>query len=222
MVDANKDLRDRFMMSFLCAGSSALLISAAQLHPEYWFVSLVALIPFLWRVTRASLHESVVLGAVLATSYCLVTVNAAAWGGLGAFLLRLLVLNALFALYGILVNTIASRIGFNAVFTAVFWLPIEYALSRCAHLGGVFSTPEANSSLLVGIGSLFGVLVVSFLVVLVNSLILIVTESLVRALWSRTAFPRTSSADERFYLTFSQWITEKHWYSPIAARAPPV
>ena len=37
----------RWTEAFVCAGSSALLISAAHLYPELRFVSLFALVPFL-------------------------------------------------------------------------------------------------------------------------------------------------------------------------------
>ena len=48
--------------SFLYAGTSVLLLSLADLIPGYWYLSFVALIPFLYKVTRASDAEAVRLG----------------------------------------------------------------------------------------------------------------------------------------------------------------
>lgn len=59
----------QFLEDFLYAGSSALILSLAHIYPAYWYVSLFALLPFLWRLTRANLSESVVLGIILAGCY---------------------------------------------------------------------------------------------------------------------------------------------------------
>jgi hypothetical protein len=110
-VDANdggKDVCTCILVNFLYAGSSALMISVAHLHPEFWFISLIALIPFLCRVARASIFESVVLGALLAISYCFVTMGAAAWVVPVTFLHNLLGLNVLFILYGITISLLAA------------------------------------------------------------------------------------------------------------------
>ena len=56
----------RLLNHFLFAGGSALILSIAHIYPEYWFVSLFALVPFLWRVTRANLPDSILLGIILA------------------------------------------------------------------------------------------------------------------------------------------------------------
>jgi hypothetical protein len=40
----------RFLENFLWAGGSALLIAVSHRYPKHWFVSLFALIPFLYRV----------------------------------------------------------------------------------------------------------------------------------------------------------------------------
>ncbi len=209
-----------FFGNFTCAGSSALLISVAHLYPEFWFVSLFALIPFLWRATLVSLFESIVLGSLLATSYCLVMVPVASWATPDAFLLKLLALNVLFALYGTLVNKMAKHIGFNAIFIAVLWMPLEYALSHYADLGRIFTFSETDSTLLFRIGSLFGMLIISFVVVLMNSLILLVLKRVVQAISSRGTFPITN--DKKLYFAFKEIILERRWYDFPDPRAPPL
>jgi len=214
-----KDRTFKFLENFICAGSSALLISVALLHPELWFVSLLALIPFLWRATRVSLFESIVLGGVLVTSYCFITVPIASWATSGAFLLKLLALNVLFVLYGTVVNRMAKHVGFNVIFIAVLWLPLEYTLSRYADLGSMFAFSDGDCSVLIRMGSLFGMLMVSFLVVLVNSLILILLKRVVQALSSRATFPITN--DKKLYFAFKEIILERRWYYFPDLRAPP-
>jgi hypothetical protein len=220
-IDAKKGVGVCFLESFLPAGTSALLISVSHLRPEYWFVSLFALVPFLRRAVRVGLFESMALGALLATSYCFVTVGIAAWGTPSAFLLKLLSLNVFFALYGLLVNRISKHIGFNVIFIAVLWLPIEYALNHYAHMGSIFTLQEGRgSTVFLRISSLFGVLMLSFFVVLINSLILITTEHFLRALCSSATLP----AEDKQGLCeiYREMAVKKSCDYFIDPRAPPL
>ncbi|MCK5601405.1 hypothetical protein KAR91_06045 [Candidatus Pacearchaeota archaeon] len=210
----------RFSKIYLSAGSSALLISVAHLHPEYRFISLFALVPFLWRVTRSSFLESAVLGIVLATSYCFATVGTALWGAPNVFLLQLLSLNVLFALYGIAVNRIKKHIGFNAILIAILWLPIEYGLRQSTHLEGFFSFPKESSTLFLRLSLLFGVLAVSFVAVLINSLILGIAEHFMRAMSSRGAF--SAKANEGLNEIYLEIEPESYWHHFSCSRAPPL
>jgi apolipoprotein N-acyltransferase len=161
------------------------------------------------------------LGAALGASYCLVTVGAASWGTPGPFLVKFLSLNLLFVLYGLLVHSVARHIGFNIVVIAALWLPVEYLLSHYAHLWGIFNFAGSGSVVLGRVGSLFGVLMVSFLVVLINSLILIASEHVVRALSSSGTSPSRSQRRERFVRPIRHTITKKQWVYALSPRAPP-
>jgi hypothetical protein len=105
---------------------------------------------------------------------------------------------------------------------SAFWLPLEYGLSHYAHLGSFLTFPEADSTLLVRVSSLFGLLIVSFLVVLINSLILIVSEHFKRALWSRAAHPVQSKKEEQLYRALNNMFLEKRLYYILTPRAPPL
>ena len=210
----------RLLESFLCAGSSALLISVAHLYPEFWFVSLFALIPFLWRAIRVSLFESIILGGLLAASYSFVSFRFESWATPGAFLFTLVGLIVLFALYGTVVNRIKKYIGFNVIFIAVLWLPVEYALSHYAGLGNLFAQSTGESSLMLRIGSLFGMLMISFIIVLINSLILIILRQVAQVLLSRGTL--SIPVDKRPYPPFKEIILERRWYSFPDVRAPPL
>jgi hypothetical protein len=205
--------------SFSFAGSSALLLSVAHLYPRFWYLSLLALIPFLWRIVRATLFESVVIGSLLATSYCLVAVPIAAWLDPIDFFLKLCIFNALFALYAVTVNRLARLIGFNAVLTALLWLPIEYALSNYADLGIIFALSESDSTILIRIGSLFGVLMVSFAVVLINALIFVILMRMARVVKSRDSF--STNDDKRRHYSSGANTAGRRWCYLAGPRAPP-
>jgi hypothetical protein len=168
-----------YMDQFVFAGSTALLIGAAHLNPRLWFLTLFGLIPFLWRVARASPRGSVVLGILLGISYGFLFRAGAPLFGTGS-VDRLLVFALLFGPYSLLVNQIIRHSGRNVIFLAASWLPVEYVLTCLCPAGCLFSLRETDSAFLLRICSLFGVLAVSFLIVLANVLILLLTEYLTR------------------------------------------
>ena len=211
--------RVRWTEAFLCAGSSALLISAAHLYPELRFVSLFALVPFLWRAIRASLIESMVLGGLLALSYAFIAIRPESWASPGTLILTVVGLVVLFALYGAAVNRIKTRIGFNAIFIAALWLPLEYFLSEYANLEYLFAIATDESGFLLRIGSLFGMLTIPFVVVLINSLILVVLRQIVRVLLSCDRHPIPEK--QRTSPPFKEITYERRWYCYPDVRAPP-
>jgi apolipoprotein N-acyltransferase len=214
-----KTMSIRLAEDFLCAGSSVLLIACAQLHPELWFVALFALVPFMWRTVKVGLGRSLVLGAFLATAYSFVAWPIMSWVSPGAFLTKLASLNILFALYAVAVNRIKRYVGFNAVFIAALWLPLEYILSHYTHLGSMFGFTTTDSGLVYRVSSLFGVLMISFVVVLVNTLILIFLKRVVEVLCSKAAF--SVKIDKQTFTFFKEILFETRGCYFTSPRAPP-
>lgn len=218
-LDANKDLKIRLVKDFFCAGSSAMMIAFAQLHPEFWFLSLLALIPFLWRATRVNCLEAALLGILLAVCHAFVTNPISAWFIGTEQLYRLLGFSLAFGCYAVAVNKLARRIGFHAVFIAVLWLPFEYALSHFGQLGRIFTLTETDSSLLFQVGSLCGTLMISFVVVLTNTLLLIISDRVLHYPCFRPNRPVNEELDLYYYII--EPVIEKHWYQYSDLRAPP-
>ena len=209
----------RWVESFLCAGSSALLISVAHVFPELWFFSLFALVPFLWRAIRGNLLESVVLGGMLAVSYAFVAFRIESWTSLGNHLVALASLIFLFAIYSAIVNRISKHLGFNTIFIAALWLPLEYTMSHWVNPVCLFSVSPDASNLVLRFGSLFGLMMVSFVIVLVNALILISVGCIAQALHSRDG--HTIPDHNHAFVPFGELYLERNWYSFPDVRAPP-
>ena len=215
-----KDRTLELLEDFLGAGTSALIVSVAHIYPAYWFISLFALLPFFWRLTKANLSRSIILGMSLAGCYAFVAFFADALVSPSTFLLKLVCLSLVFSAFGIAVNRTKRYLGFNAFLIPFLWLPLEYILRSYAHLGSIFAFPEVNSTILIRIGSLFGILMVSFVVILINSLILILLKHVVQAISSRKTFP--VKEDKRPYPNFKNIILQKRWYYFPDPRAPPL
>ncbi len=154
---------------FLWAGSSALLLAIASVNPKAWLLMMMALVPFFWRVTRDHVRGALFQGILLATSYSLVVRSADLWSAPETFLSLFFCLNLVFAAYAVSINWLYPRIGFNVVFVAASWLALEYALRRFANLE-VFTVRFAEDpSLAFRAATRLGELMVSFIIVLINS-----------------------------------------------------
>ena len=215
----HKGIRSRLLAHFICAGTSALILSIAHVHPEYWFMSLFALVPLLWQLKRTTLAGSILLGVILACCYAFVAFIGEALAAPGDFILNLLLLSLVFSIFGIAVNGVRKYIGFSPVFVAAIWVPLEYFLIRYPGMGGVLSFPTADSSELIRFASLFGLLMISFFIVLVNSVILMLIEYVSRIRFSiaRLRFPNTVKS----FPLFESIKSTKRWDYLPNLRAPP-
>jgi apolipoprotein N-acyltransferase len=161
----------RFLEHFICAGSSALLMAIAHLYPQYWALSLVALVPFLLQAIRVSYRGAFALGASFAISYLFVAYPNSLLANPIQTLLGAVFLSAVFAAFALIVRRTRQKLGFNPIFIAALWLPLEFLLMNNSGAAGFFSLFESDSALVIRFSTLFGVLMVSFAVVLINSLI---------------------------------------------------
>ncbi len=190
----NRDRITIILEEFIWSGTSAFLISLAHCHPNLWPVSLVALVPFLWRVSIGTLASGVRLGILLAVSIFFVSCPPGILVSLIA-LRNAITLTALCAGFGLVASRVARHVGPNAVLLAILWLPIEYLFGGAGVFTHILSAPPQDAAAITRIAALFGTLLVSFLVVFINALVLTVVSRLVhsrpmRLLLSAEVIPR--------------------------------
>jgi hypothetical protein len=207
-------------LSFLCAAGSAILLSFAHVFGELWFISLFALVPFLWRLCHVSLRGAIALGMMLATFFICATSVSDLIFAPKIFLLKLLSLNVAFAAFGFAINRARKVFGFDPLFIALLWFPLEYILIHYARLGTIFSISNSGSGLIIGFCSLFGILLGSLAIVLGNSLLLLILRYVRRWILSNKEF--LIESDKEAYHPFEELIFERHWYYFPAVRAPPL
>jgi apolipoprotein N-acyltransferase len=208
-----------WIRDFVFSGSSALLLSIAHLFPGYWYFSLFALIPFLYRIIQASPRESLRLGFLFGLSFFGVgAINSLEISTL-ASLFKLLSGTALFAIFGWTVGYSRQRWGFNPSLVAVLWAGLELGLVKIGFTGGLlgetgFSHPFLNS--LVG---LFGLLAASAVIVLLNSLLAITITKVIEAVRNTVNLALEEVRIWNFLFVFD-FPTEKIYMVP-EGRAPP-
>jgi apolipoprotein N-acyltransferase len=165
--------------SFLYAGVSALLLLIASAFTQWWFLTLFALTPFLYRISRAGLKESMRLGLLLGFSLLAVNLTDNLLMDPIPALAKLLSGAALFTLFGLVLCSARIAFGFNPVITGVVWVGFELAVMQLGFGGGLLGEARFSSPYLNGIAVLFGFVIVSFVIVLFNSLLIMAVEKAV-------------------------------------------
>ena len=218
-----KAIRDdpllRIVGVFLPAGTSALLLSIAHIQPMMWFISLFALVPYLWKLKRTDLPGSIILGTTFAICFSLVVFIEGLITSPAAFGLKVLILILIFSVFGIAVNRTKKHICCYPVFIAALWIPLEYFLIRYAGIGAILDFSASGSGWLIRFGSLFGLLTISFFIMLINSVILLLFEYAGRIRYSKTFL---SIPDRAILLSlFVNIRSIKRWNCLPNLRAPP-
>ena len=160
------------------------------------------------------------LGSVLAVCLSLVVFVEDLGGAPGTFFFKLLVLSSIFSLFGIIVNRIKKHLGYCPVFIAALWLPLEYCLIRYTGAGILLDLRVADSGWLARISSLFGLLTISFFIVLVNSVSVLIIDYVGRKLLS--TMKSSSTCRIRNFSLFENIKSTKRWNCLPDLRAPPI
>lgn len=113
-----------WLQDVVCAAISGWLLVVAQAVTDYSIVHLCALLPFFRRVLVVEARRAVAMSLVLATAF--VVVSADRTGSvLHVCVVELLVLNLLFALYGLALGRARSVFGATPLLLIFLWLPLE-------------------------------------------------------------------------------------------------
>jgi apolipoprotein N-acyltransferase len=107
---------------------------------------------------------------------------------------------------GIATGWIRCRLGFNPVFIAVLWAAAEYALMRLGLMQSLFGRIETSLPIFNALSTIFGLVVVSFLIVVANSILLLAIEKAVSA-----AFPNGKFT---LYKCLKIWDFHLEWQLP--------
>ncbi len=171
--------------NILYAGSSAIMLAFAHIHAELWFLALVAFVPFLKRLCQINRREAFSLGVILASSYLLATgLNELATHPV-LFLLKFTSFNILLGLTSQAIHLVAHTIELTPSLLAASWLPVGYLLVQPVEIGDVLLSAYADSGITTGLTSLSGILLLSTVIVLGNTLILIAARYVKQKLGTR-------------------------------------
>jgi apolipoprotein N-acyltransferase len=206
--------------SFVIAGSSALLLLIANLHPHYWYFSFFALTPFLYRIIKATPAESLRLGFLLGISYFGVSSINLIPVSPSSCVYKLLLGTGLFASFGWAVGWARKHWGFYPSIVAVLWIGLELGLMKFGFTGGLLVPTEYSNPFLRGLVGLFGFLIVSAIIVLLNSILILAIVKTLEAIKPKgNTFKKVK---RRWLLSFSPNLSAKKVYVVPEGRAPPI
>ncbi len=206
--------------SFIFASSSALLLLLANFFPHYWYLSFFALVPFLFRIIKATPNESLRLGFLFGISFFAVSVTDLLPISPIPSLLKLLLGTALFAVFGWTVGWARKHWGFYPSIVAILWIGLELGVMKLGVSGGLFEQVETSNPLLQNLITLLGFLTVSVIIVLLNSLlVLVIVKSLEL---TKPKEKSTQEKENRWLLSFTRNLSAKKVYVVPEGRAPPI
>ena len=215
----NSSLLATWAESFIFAGSSALLLLLASLFPAYWYFSFFALVPFLYRIIKATPTESLRLGILFGISFFAVSVIDSLPTPPLHSVFKILMGTGLFAVFGWAVGWARKHWGFNPSVVAILWIGLELGVMKLGISGSLFERIETSNPLFHSLITLLGFLTVSVIIVLLNSfLVLAIIKTL------ELTKPKEKSTQEKenrwvFFLTRN--FSAKKVYVVPEGRAPP-
>ena len=171
-----------FAEDFLYSGSSALLLLVANLFPAYWYVSFVALTPFLWRVSKATPKQALRLGGLLGATFFLFSSTELLSTALPSTLLKISLGTLLFALWGWGVGLTREYFGFNPIIVAGLWVFFELGLVKLGYTTDLLVQAIPSDRFFWSLTTLVGLGFISFALVLINTLIVSLIEYIANVL----------------------------------------
>mgnify|MGYP001587680028 CR=1 FL=1 len=127
---------------------------------------------------------------------------------------------SLFALFSWSIGWAKNRWGFNPSIVVVFWVGLEIVLMKLGFTGGLLGKIEFSNPLFHGLVGLFGFLIVSAIIVLLNSLLILAIVKTLEA-----TRPKENTEDEvkrKWQLSFTRNFSTKKVYVVPEGRAPPL
>jgi apolipoprotein N-acyltransferase len=196
------------------------LLLLAGLWPDLWFLSFLALVPFLHRVVRADSMQALRLGFLLGLFYFAVNLAGPLYTAPAQTLLRLGAGIALCAAFGWTVAVARRRWGFNPLLTALLWVAFEFILIRAGFAHGLLAELDVGTGFLYRSGILFGFLAISFIIVLINGILVQAIETVISLAKARgTVYPESERTWDPFLIP---GLAAQRLYLAADNRAPPV
>jgi apolipoprotein N-acyltransferase len=161
--------------SFLFAGSSAFLLLVANFFSDYWYFSFFALTPLLYRISRCSRSEGLRIGLLFGISFFSVLFLQLPAIALLPLFIKIIAGAACISLFCWLAVWTRVHWGLNPFIIGFLWIGCEEFLVQCGVTDGWLLLPQVSlSSPIIGNFSvLFGLIVVSFIIMFANTLLVL-------------------------------------------------
>lgn len=209
-----------FLLHFIFAGSSALILSIAYAYTNFWSIYIFALLPFLYRIINTDFKGSIACGLFLALSISFVISTGEVIGAPVSFACNLIFLCFTFIAFSIVINRLKKYVGLGFLLFAALCIPLEYLHKSYFEFNTVFASLRNDAGFVFRASSLMGFIFTSFILIAISSLLLFLIDILYRSsfyghfYWMHEESCGYRHANDRAFL--------KHWKCLPCFRAPPV
>ncbi|UCC79705.1 MAG: hypothetical protein JSW64_15820 [Candidatus Zixiibacteriota bacterium] len=218
-MDHNDSLL-QFLMHFIFAGSSALILSIAYIYTDFWFIYIFALLPFLYRVINTDFKGSLACGLFLALSIGFVISTGEVISAPVSYACNLIFLCFTFIAFSIVINRLKKYVGLGFLLFAALCIPLEYFHKSYFEFNTVFASLKNDAGFVFRVSSLTGFIFVSFILIAISSLLLFLIDILYRSSFYGRFYPLDEESREYRHANDRAFL--KHWKCLPCLRAPPV
>jgi len=205
---------------FLYSGTSALLLLVANLFPGYWYFSFIALFPFLWRINKASTREAFRLGFLLGLTFFTFWSLDAFFVAPISTTLKIIGGTLLFALWSWAVGLAKQVFGFNPIIVSALWVFFELGLIKLGYTSGLLTHSTPSTPFFLRLVTLFGFGIISFIVVLLNSLLVKAVENIAKVFKSQEV--EFSTTELSWDLVEDHKLISQKFFLIPQLRGPPI
>jgi hypothetical protein len=185
--------------SLIFSGTSAALMLIASFYQAYWYLSFVALAPFLYKIIRAGPREAARLGILLGAVYFGILfadsslipgpLTGLHWLG-GVFFL---------GAFGWTIAAARERWGFNPAVIALLWAVVKLSADVSGIPDNSLWAAERGIPFLKGMGVVFGLVTISLCIILVNSILALVLARVMDQMKNPEKLEVDDRMDRSFY-----------------------
>lgn len=209
----------RFLLHFIFAGSSALILSIAYIYTDIWAIYIFALSPFLYRIINTDFKGSIISGLFLALSIVFVISTGEIASAPIPYACDLAFLCLTFMAFSIAINRLKKYVGLGVFLFAALCISLEYFHKSYFEFNSIFASLKNDAGFVFRASSLLGFIFTSFILIAISSLLLFLIDILYRSsfyghcyrLYKESCGYR--NANDRAFL--------RHWECLPCLRGPP-
>lgn len=207
------------LINFICAGCSALVVSLCYVFSGSWVFCLLALLPFLYRISIIDLAGSALSGVFFALSLVFVIFPANFFDHPLMWAANILLLFSVVVVISSVFNKLKRYFILSAILSAGICFPLEYLLKSGLEARLAFSIAPFDAGFMHRAVALLSVIFILFLIIAINSLLLSILGILIKLPFAGRIEPLLKG---RIFLNDIKIIVLlKHWRCLPSLRAPP-